>query len=196
LYEHKQVFNKDNTMTRTTTISQNLIYQWMRTVATLLAITIALFLMTTNVEAQDATRIEIPDIDVSASVVPLNIVQFPNGVTTWDTRGLHMTVGYMTGTAWFGQGGNVVLGGHSEGANRQPDVFYRLDEVQVGQVIRVIFGEDVREYVVIQTYTVHETDLSPIFPTDHERLTIMTCDTASYAEGYYPQRDIVVAVPR
>ncbi len=146
--------------------------------------------------AQDViATLSIPSIEVNAPVVPIYIKQFADGNVTWDTSGLNMTTGYLDGTGWFGQAANVVIGGHSERARGQADVFYRLDQVAIGaEIIVHIGGADLR-YQVTQIYSVHYLDLTPIYPTDHEQLTLITCDLGSYntSNGTYNQRIVVVA---
>ncbi|MEQ8676801.1 MAG: sortase [Aggregatilineales bacterium] len=147
------------------------------------------------VSAYDATgvTISIPSIGVSAPIVSIGIRAFPNGDVTWDTTELTTQVGFLQGTAWFGQGGNIVLGGHSELAERAPSVFYDLDQVVVGDEIVINSdGQDIR-YRVTSVSNVSYRDLSILYPSTSERLTIMTCDTASLSGGNYSRRDVVVA---
>lgn len=145
--------------------------------------------------AQSGTQIRIPSIGVDAPVVSVFVRQFADGNVTWDVSGLSMNVGFFDGTAWFGQGGNVILGGHSELARGQADVFYRLGEVKVGDEISVSVDGNEIAYRVIERKNVRLTDLSILFPTDREVLTIMTCDTGSYSSstGVYSRRVVVIA---
>lgn len=147
------------------------------------------------VSAYESTgvTISIPSIGVSAPIVSIGIRSFPNGDVTWDTTELTSQVGFLQGTAWFGQGGNIVLGGHSELAERAPSVFYDLDQVNVGdEIVIVTNGEEIR-YRVTDVFNVSNRDLSILYPSNTERLTIMTCDTASLSGGTYNRRDVVVA---
>lgn len=139
--------------------------------------------------------ISIPSINVSAPIVNIEIVNLPSGHRTWDTSTIRREVGFFVGTAWFGQGGNTVLGGHSELEYRSPTVFYELDQVQVGD--EIIVTVDGREcvYIVTETFLVTEYDLWVIQPTSTERLTLMTCDITSYTEDGYSRRAVVVAEP-
>jgi len=138
-------------------------------------------------------RILIPAIDVDAPIVTINIRAFPSGEVTWDTSGLTEEVGFFEGMAWFGEGGNVVLGGHSELAGRRPAVFYHLDQVAVDDEIIVYEHGTEWRYVVTDVFEVGYRDLSVLYPTAQERLTIMTCDTDSLANGAYSRRVVVVA---
>ncbi len=143
--------------------------------------------------AQNST-ISIPSLDISAPITPLVIREMSHG-TTWDTSRLVQEVGYLTGTSWFGHGNNTVLGGHSELAERQPDVFYRLDEIQIGDVIDIDVDGQAYQYVVTSKELVDPTNLQSILPTGFEQLTIITCDTGSFDGSTYQQRLIVRAHP-
>lgn len=148
-----------------------------------------------STSANGGTSIRIPAIDVDAPIVSIGIRTFPNGAVTWDTTQLTTEVGFLEGTAWFGQGGNIVLGGHSELANRVPTVFYNLDDLVAGDEIIVNVNGSDRRYIVSRVYTVLDSDLSIIQPSSSERLTIMTCDITSYVNGVYTRRIVVVANP-
>jgi len=162
---------------------------------TTLVVMFSLTLLTAPAHAFEDTGVtlSIPSIGVEAPIVSIGIRQFPNGDVTWDTTALTSQVGFLQGTAWFGQGGNIVLGGHSELADRVPTVFYELDQVAVGDEIFVITGDGHIRYVVTEVTTVNYRDLSILYPTASERLTIMTCDTASFSGGGYAQRDVIIA---
>jgi len=144
----------------------------------------------------EGTALRIPAIGVDAPVVYVPIRDLPHG-RTWDVGGLNMTVGYLEQTAWFGQGGNVVLGGHSELARGQADVFYQLDQLEVGTEIFVNVGGAEHRYIVQHVGRVDQHDISIVRPTGHEQLTIITCDLGSYnaSNGTYNNRVVVIAVP-
>lgn len=165
-------------------------------------LTIALFMMIVMLVlaapalAYDAgTQIVIPSVNVSAPVVPVYLRQFPDGGVTWDVSGLRMNVGHLTGTPWFGQGGNVVLGGHSEQARGQADIFFHLDSVSVGDTILIYENGVELRYIVSAIRRVSQDDVSILAGTATERLTIMTCDTTSYdaGSGVYYDRVVVIA---
>ena len=145
-------------------------------------------------QAQEIARVQIPAIEVEASVIPLYIRQLPHAVT-WDTRQLLNNVGYLTGTGWFGQNRNVVLGGHAETIDRQPNTFYNLNLLQVGDVIHVHTDGTVYNYVVYSLEWVAPTDLNSVLPTGHDQLTLITCDTNSFDGSIYQQRLVIRALP-
>src|SRR5688572_29519994 len=125
-------------------------------------------------QAQTAeTVISIPSIGVSAAIVeaPLSVE-----LQTWDVSHLAMTVGHLQYTALFGQPNNIVLAGHSENANGEPDVFYNLDAVQVGDEIFVQSADLTYRYTVVRVDNVDHSDLSMLYSSPVETLTIFTCD--------------------
>lgn len=146
-----------------------------------------------TVEAQ-LTRIEIPSVEIDAEIIPIYIRQMAGGAT-WDTRRLYNHVGHLTGTGWFGQGKNVVLGGHSETVDRLPNVFYNLADIEVGAEIHVSVNGTTYNYVVTSLEWVVPTDLRSVLPTGHDQLTLITCDTDSYDNGTYEKRLVVRALP-
>jgi LPXTG-site transpeptidase (sortase) family protein len=171
--------------------------QWSKSLRVIIAgiiITFAWF-GTTIVTAHEDTGavISIPSIGVNAPVVRLGLRQFANGDVTWDTSTITTQVGHLDGMGWFGQAGNTVLGGHSELAGRSPAVFYDLDKVEIGDEIVVTIGDTVYRYTVTRTFEVGQRDLSILYPTNNEQLTIMTCDTDSLSGGQYVRRTVIVA---
>jgi LPXTG-site transpeptidase (sortase) family protein len=137
--------------------------------------------------------ISIPSIEVEAPIVTLFIRAFPDGQVTWDTSEITSEVGYLDGLPWFGEGGNVVLGGHSELAGREPSVFYDLDDVELGDEIIVNDKGEEFVYIVTDVFEVEQYDLSILYPTNSEQLTLMTCDTDSLVGGVYNRRVVVIA---
>lgn len=150
-------------------------------------------LFSTVATAQEA-QLRIPSLEVDAPIIPLVIRALPEG-TTWDTSPLWQNVGYFTGTGWFGEGRNIVLGGHSEGADRVQEVFYDLDDITVDDEIYASANGQEYKYIVSSVETVGIYDLESLYPTTHEQLTIITCDTASYNGASYQQRIVVRALP-
>jgi len=138
--------------------------------------------------------ISIPSISVEAPIVPVYIREFPNGDVTWDVSDLQMTVGHFEGLPAVGQGGNTVLGGHSERARGEADVFYNLHRVALGDAIFVTSDGVEFRYEVAQVSSVEPQDLSVLSQTSGEQLTLITCDLASFEEdGSYSRRVVVVA---
>jgi LPXTG-site transpeptidase (sortase) family protein len=156
---------------------------------------VAVFNQTATIFAEAKLTISIPAIEVEASVVDVNLKQFADGSVTWDVSRLTNEVGYMVGTAWFNSGGNVVLGAHSELAMREPGVFYDLDKLQPGDDIYVQEDNAEWHYVVTDVIYVSNNDVSVVSPTTSERLTLITCDVATFDDGDYSGRVVVLAEP-
>ncbi len=131
----------------------------------------------------------VPESNITAPIIDV----FLDG-ESWDVSQLGDNVGHLQGTSWFDQGkGNIVLSGHVERRNGMPGIFYNLKNLQIGDPISVIYQNQKRDYVVSERRTVDPTDLQPLYPTDDERLTLITCDEYDIFQGTYQQRVIVVA---
>jgi LPXTG-site transpeptidase (sortase) family protein len=152
----------------------------------------SLMLSLPSVKATETVTVSIPSIGVEATVVTAYVARLPEG-RTWDLRQLGHNVAHLNGTGTIGQTGNAVLAGHSELANRRASVFYNLGSVSVGsQIIVNVNGTDYR-YSVSGIQNVPITELSVLYPTTDERLTLITCDPASYQAGTYTHRIVVTA---
>jgi LPXTG-site transpeptidase (sortase) family protein len=145
--------------------------------------------------ATDTITISIPSIDVEANVVTAYIARLPEG-RTWDLRQLGSSVARLDSTGQIGQTGNTVLAGHSELSNRRQSVFYNLGNVQTGSEISVNMNGVEYRYTVIGIQNIPITELSVLYPTSDERLTLLTCDPASYeaSTGIYTRRIAVTAM--
>lgn len=157
-------------------------------------ILVSLFFVTGQSQAQEGTSISIPSIEVEAAIVEAPLTP---DLTTWDVSHLSMNVGHLIGTGWFGTGSNIVLGGHSETPSLEADIFYNLDAVQVDDIIIVNANGTQYQYIVTQVYSVSQFDVRIAYPTQHEQLTLITCQRDSYdsSVGQYQNRVVVVAVP-
>lgn len=115
--------------------------------------------------------------------------------TSWGIDPWEPLVGHLQGTAWLNTGGNMVFGGHSEYPNGRPGIFASLYNVHVGDEITVQEGDVQRRYVVTEVKTVSYDDLSVVYPTNHSRLTLITCDIPSFEpqSNFYAERLIVIA---
>ncbi len=145
-------------------------------------------------QASAGVSISIPAINVNAPVVGIPLYQMDNGAVTWDTRRLNTRVGHFEGTAWFGQGGRIILGAHVEGQQRRANVFFRLNRLQTGDEIVIHAGDQEYRYQVTMQSVVAFDDLSILNPTAQEELVLMTCDSTSYSNGTYTRRIIIKAV--
>lgn len=159
----------------------------------LFALLLAATFIPLSAETTPLTTLEIPSLEVETTIVPIEIRAFPDGTMTWDTSELTTEVGYLQGTAWFGDGSNIVLGGHSELANHMPSVFYNLHLMEAGDEIIVNDNGEEIQYIVSDVTEVDPADLSILYPSDQEVLTLITCDLDSFTGYEYKRRVVIVA---
>lgn len=120
--------------------------------------------------------IQIPRIEVKKIVV--------EGIGVED---LKKGPGHYPGLAYPGQKGNVVISGHR---TTYGGPFYRLDEVAVGDEIKLTDRAGATFiYRVSQTKIVRPDDKTIVVPTDEAKLTLTTCHPRFSAR----QRLIVIA---
>lgn len=131
----------------------------------------------THVEIGDGVAlIQIPKIGVERVVV--------EGIGIED---LKRGPGHYPGTSFPGEKGNVVISGHRTTYGAP---FYRLDELQPGDEIRLTDRLDrLSVYKVTEQKIVRPTDLTVVVPSDDARLTLTTCNPRFSAK----QRLIIVA---
>ena len=106
--------------------------------------------------------LEIPKIGVTKTVV--------EGVGVSDLR---KGPGHYPDTPMPGQKGNAAIAGHRTTYGAP---FYRLNEVEIGDVIRVRTLQGEFDYQVDITHAVRPSQLEVVAPTDEDRLTLTTCD--------------------
>ena len=105
--------------------------------------------------------------------------------------------GWHVNSAELGQIGNTVLSGHH---NAFGEVFADLENLEVGNQIRLMSGDKVFEYIITNKMILPEKD-EPlevrldnarwIMPSDDERITLVTC----WPHNSNTHRLIIVAVP-
>lgn len=161
-----------------------------RSLLILSIILLALLLNTTGALAQDGLSISIPALGVQAS-----IIHFPLNGVSWDIDPWTMAVGHLQGTAWFGEGGNIALGAHSLLPDFTAGTFVALHTLKAGDEIIINTGGGEIIYRVSRVTNVGMNDLTVLYPTDHERITLITCDANSYDPNtqLYYRRHIVTA---
>jgi len=157
---------------------------------TLLLLVLLLIVPVTTAQAQDGPVITITALNVSSGVGV-----FPLNGYSWDIDPWYTGIGHLQGTAWFDTPGNIALGGHSWMPDQTPGIFVALHRLQVGDSIIVTVGGQERHYAVPSVGSVSLNDLTVLYPTSHERLTLITCDAASYDEdsNMYYRRVVVTA---
>lgn len=151
-------------------------------------------------EAADAlapTRLAIAAIDVVARVNPVGI-EPDSG--EFDVPPSVDEVGwYRFGPGLDAEAGSVVIAGHVDGAGQGPGAFFRLRELDQGDLIEVAAGDQVRQFRVVgrEEYDKTQIPLQRYFARDGElRLTLITCGGPfDAAARSYRDNIVVTAVP-
>lgn len=124
------------------------------------------------------------------------IIQVYLDGTSWDVSELGGNVGHLQGTTWMQEGiGNIVLSAHVELRDGRAGPFAKLGELQVQDRIVLRQGDEERIYRVIDVRNVQPDDLSPLYPSTTELLTLITCDLRSFdfLSNTYKERTVVIA---
>jgi LPXTG-site transpeptidase (sortase) family protein len=138
----------------------------------------------------DAASIIIPSLDLTAPIVNLPL---DNSIGTWNTSQLGDNVGHFEHTPWLGQNGNIVLGGHATDEDGTPSIFYELPGVSVGDLITIRVGDQDVNYLVRRIRSVAINDLSILYPSRGETLTLLTCSGFNPETRTYERRLAIVA---
>ena len=159
-----------------------------------LALVLALFALPfaafADGDALASATINIPSLNLSTSVVNIPL---DASIGTWNTNSLGSNIGHFEYTPWLGQTGNIVLGGHSTNADGSPSIFYGLDAINVGDTITLSQGATVQDYVVSGKRFVAISDVSVLYPTSSDTVTLITCAGYNDETGTYDQRLVVTA---
>ncbi|MEO8608667.1 MAG: sortase [Chloroflexota bacterium] len=136
-----------------------------------------------------------PTITISSLNISSEIKEFRLSDGTWTISPWEKGIGHLEKTGWFDNPTNIVLAGHSTMPDGKPGVFGALDTLSIGQDIVLFDGNADRHYQVTEIEIVPVDDVSVVMPTDQERLTLITCEIASYDEASqgYTQRLVVIA---
>lgn len=135
-------------------------------------------------------RLEIPALKVSTPIVGVPLSQ--NG---WDVTWLGKNAGWLNQTAFPTWAGNSVITAHVWDSYNQPGTFYKLKDLQYGDIIKIhAFGQ-------IYTYEVRETkQIAPdnfsaaLRHEDKAWLTLITCEDYKTLFQTYSYRRVVRAV--
>ncbi len=106
---------------------------------------------------------------------------------------LGMNVGHLIGTAPLMSTGNIVLVGHVELADGRPGIFAGLKDVTNGELILLKWHGEQRAYSVSTVKSVAPDDVSVLYPTEQEQLTLITCGDYDFFSNTYRERIVVVA---
>ncbi|MBZ0306965.1 MAG: sortase [Anaerolineae bacterium] len=134
-----------------------------------------------------------PQIFVAAAGVNESIIESALEEDGWRVNHLENRVGHLQGTSWLGKPGNIVLAGHVELRNGTPGVFSRIDELKPGDVVTLSENGTSYDYRVTEVKVVEADDLSVVYPTPVERVTLITCTGYDFLTNTYNQRIVVVA---
>lgn len=134
--------------------------------------------------------ITIPALNLSTSVVSIPL---DPAIGTWNTNSLGGNIGHFEYTPWLGETGNIVLGGHSTDDEGAPSIFYHLEDIEVGDAVTISNGSVVQEYVVTGKRFVAISDVSVLYPTRNDIVTLITCAGYNGETGVYEQRLVVTA---
>lgn len=137
-------------------------------------------------------QILIPAAGISAPIIQVYL----DG-TSWDVSQLGMNVGHLQGTSWLStphaQPGNIVLSGHVEMRDGRQGIFAPVRDLGVGEIIILQVEGREHRYTIAEIRNVPPDDLSPLYPTEDERLTLITCDAYDFLSNSYQERTVIVA---
>ena len=110
-------------------------------------------------------------------------------------QSLGSNVGHLIGTTWFddAERGNVVLAGHAELRDGTRGIFAGLSTLPIGETFTVYNGEVTRHYVIESSYETDPSDLTPLYWSSDDIVTLITCSDYDFLGNAYLSRHIVVA---
>lgn len=138
-------------------------------------------------------RLVIPEAGVVSTVMPVFLDEDGG---SWNLHFLGRNVGHLEGTAWVDAPGNIVLAGHVEMANGEPGVFAQLENLVPEDVILLQVGAELRIYAVTDVLRTAPTDLSVLYSTPNDTLTLITCDGYDLLSDTYSERVVTLAQRR
>lgn len=139
-------------------------------------------------EITQGARFLAPTAGVNSNIIE----SYLNGVS-WDVSDLGTQVGHLQGTAWTQAPGNIVLAGHIEMTDGRAGVFARVDQMNIGDPLYLQQDGEERVYQVTQLFTTVPDDLSVLYPSENEKLTLITCSAYDFFADEYLERVIVIA---
>ena len=139
-------------------------------------------------EITDGARFLAPTAGINSHVVE----SYLNG-ESWDVADLGAQVGHLQGTAWTHQPGNIVLAGHVEMADGRAGIFAGIDQMSIGDPLYLQQDGEERVYQVTQLFHTEPDDLTVLYPSQTEQLTLVTCSNYDFFADEYRDRFIVIA---
>lgn len=134
-----------------------------------------------------------PEIFIADAGIKEAIIESQLEEDGWRVSHLENRVGHLEGTGWLGSPGNIVLAGHVELKDGRPGVFARIHELESGDAITVTQNGVSYTYWVTEVKVVQADDLSVVYPTESERVTLITCTGYNFLNNTYEERIVVVA---
>jgi len=135
----------------------------------------------------------LPTLLIPTANVYAPIVEVYFGDQGWEVANLGENIGHLQGTDWIDAPGNIVLAGHVELADGRAGVFAHIGEVEVNDPLFLRLGDMERRYRVTEVRTVSPDDMSVIYPTPDDRLTLITCADYDFSQNTYRVRVVVIA---
>ncbi len=142
------------------------------------------------VNIQPNTRLFVPSLNINAPIVHVFLSQ-----GTWDISLLGNNVGHLQGTGWIdgSAGKNIVLSGHVELSDGRKGIFAGIDNIEVGALVAIQTDTETWLYTVREISKTTADDLRPLYPSENERITLITCGAYDFFSNEYKERIIVVA---
>jgi LPXTG-site transpeptidase (sortase) family protein len=139
------------------------------------------------------TAVPLASLLIPSAGVNANVVAVYLGSVSWDVSALGGNIGHLEGTAWFGSPGNIGLAGHAEMSDGRPGVFAGIDRLTPGDPIILMQGGREQRYRVREVRRVEPQDLTVLYPSTTEQMTLITCDDYSFVQNAYLERIAVIA---
>lgn len=139
-------------------------------------------------EVTYGARFLAPTAGINSQIVE----SYLNG-TSWEVGDLGAQVGHLQGTGWTHTPGNIVLAGHVEMADGRPGVFANISQMNIGDPLVIMQDGAEHTYRITQMFHTAPDDLSVVYPTTSQRLTLVTCSNYSFLDDEYRDRFIVIA---
>lgn len=137
--------------------------------------------------------------DLSLSIpklgVELNILGVPQGPNGWDVSWLgQQQAGYLYGTSFPTLAGNTALTAHVWNADNTAGPFFGLKELRYGDRFTISAFGQTYTYEVRSNQIVQPNNLAALAKSNHNLITLITCESFSEASGDYLYRRAVQAV--
>jgi LPXTG-site transpeptidase (sortase) family protein len=137
--------------------------------------------------------VDVPTLSVPTAGVIAHIVDVYLNGTGWDVSQLGHNVGHLDGTASITEQGNIILVGHVEMPDGSAGIFSRIGQLSPGDPIILKNGNNRKDYVVTTVRKAAPDDLSVLYPSEDDEITLITCGDYNILQNTYLERIIVVA---